>query len=219
VEGPRVCLDLASLRALAPALRRRVIERAVRTVTAGAYVTTAHLEAVDRLTAPGGPWLATLPGDQGAWSCGNVLSVGTRPPAQRSTVHCELPVPGEAVISEWGLRIAAAILPCAMANLAIVGPDRAYVDWTRVVPPLVVRTRRPGDRLRPLGLRGSKKLQDLFVDGKVPREERERTPVVTDQQGILWVPGFRVDERGRVGDATQAVLALTVHRDVESPRL
>ncbi|MDZ4338728.1 MAG: tRNA lysidine(34) synthetase TilS [candidate division NC10 bacterium] len=219
VEETRVCLDLASLRALAPALRRRVIERAVRTVTAGAYVTTAHLEAVDRLTAPGGPWLATLPGDQGAWSSGNVLSVGTRPPAQRSRVHCELPMPGEAVISAWGLRIGAAILPCAMANLAIVGPDRAYVDWTRVVPPLVVRTRRPGDRLRPLGLRGSKKLQDLFVDGKVPREERERTPVVTDQQGILWVPGFRVDERGRVGDATQAVLTLTVHRDVESPRL
>jgi tRNA(Ile)-lysidine synthetase-like protein len=58
-----------------------------------------------------------------------------------------------------------------------------------------VRGRQPGDRLRPAGLGGSKSLQDLFVDRKVPRGERDRTPVVTGADGrIVWVVGLAVAE-------------------------
>ena len=102
---------------------------------------------------------------------------------------------------------------CALPIFRGAGPERAYVDWKQVVPPLEVRSWRSGERFRPLGLKGSKKLQDLFVDAKVPRERREQVPVVTDQQGILWVSGLRIDERGRVGGATEQVLVLTLHRE------
>jgi tRNA(Ile)-lysidine synthase len=68
-----------------------------------------------------------------------------------------------------------------------------------------------------LGLKGSKKLQDLFVDAKVPRSRRDSLPVVTDQTGILWVPGFRIDERGRIEEATQQVLVLSIHGEEGPP--
>ena len=214
IEGERICLRLTSLQALAPAIRRRILERAIRSVTPGAYLTAPHLEAVDRLTVPGGPGAASLPRNLRAWRSQGFLYVGRRCPEWRSpTVREELPVPGEVLIPGWGVRVEAAIQTVPRTDLRAAGPERAYVDWKQVVPPLEVRSWRSGDRFRPLGLKGSKKLQDLFVDAKVPRESREWVPVVTDQQGILWVSGLRIDERGRVGGATEQVLVLTLHRE------
>jgi tRNA(Ile)-lysidine synthase len=123
-----------------------------------------------------------------------------------------LRVPGELIHADWGIKIEATILPRSMADPSETTPDRAFIDWKQVLPPLVVRSWRPGDRFRPWRLKGSKKLQDLFVDAKIPREERQKIPVVTDQQGILWVPGFRIDERAGIGDTTEEVLVLAVHR-------
>jgi tRNA(Ile)-lysidine synthase len=214
IEEERMCLRLSSLQALAPAIRRRILERAIRSVTPGAYLTSSHLEAVDRLTAPGGPEATSLPRNLRAWRSQGFLYVGRRRPEWRApTVREELPVPGEVLIPGWGVTVEAVIQPVPMTDLRAAGPARAYVDWKQVLPPLEVRSWRSGDRFHPLGLKGNKKLQDLFVDAKVPRERRDQIPIVTDQKGILWVSGLRIDERGRVGGATEQVLVLTLHRE------
>ncbi len=59
---------------------------------------------------------------------------------------------------------------------------------------ITIRTRKPGDRFQPQGMEHSKKLQDFFVDQKVPRAWRDRTPLVTTERGIAWVVGYRVAE-------------------------
>jgi tRNA(Ile)-lysidine synthetase-like protein len=74
---------------------------------------------------------------------------------------------------------------------------------------LTVRNRRPGDRFRPIGLGGAKKLQDLFVDRKVAVSERSRVPLVVDAADkIVWVAGHGIDEAFAVTDPAQAVLLL-----------
>jgi tRNA(Ile)-lysidine synthase len=74
---------------------------------------------------------------------------------------------------------------------------------------LAVRNRRPGDRFRPLGLDGQKKLQDFFVDRKVARHERDGVPLVVDESDrIVWVAGHGIDEAFRVTDTSQAVVIL-----------
>jgi tRNA(Ile)-lysidine synthase len=84
----------------------------------------------------------------------------------------------------------------------------ALVDADRVSR-LAVRYRRPGDRFRPLGLGGRKKLQDFFVDRKVPRGERGRVPLVVDgDDRIVWVAGYAVSGDFRVSEATRAVVIL-----------
>jgi tRNA(Ile)-lysidine synthase len=76
---------------------------------------------------------------------------------------------------------------------------------------LAVRNRRPGDSFRPAGLGGRKKLQDFFVDRKVPRGERDAVPLVVDgADRIVWVAGYEIDEAFRVTDPAQAVLILKI---------
>lgn len=79
--------------------------------------------------------------------------------------------------------------------------------------PLVVRNRRPGDRFRPLGAPGKRKLQDFLVDRKVPRADRDALPLVVDARGrIVWVPGQAVAEEFKVSASSQSVILLRVRR-------
>ena len=85
-------------------------------------------------------------------------------------------------------------------------------------PRLTVRSRRPGDALRPLGGPGRRKLQDVFVDRKIAREERDRVPLVVDDRGrIIWVVGHTIADEFRVTAPAPRVLLLKVRRVVGGP--
>ena len=96
-----------------------------------------------------------------------------------------------------------------------VGAELALADGTldldALAAPLEVRPWRPGDRMRPLGLGGSRSLQDLFTDRKVPRARSERLPVVVSGGEIAWVPGVATGERFRVGEDTRRRARLAWH--------
>jgi tRNA(Ile)-lysidine synthase len=84
--------------------------------------------------------------------------------------------------------------------------DADAVRW-----PLVLRTRRPGDRMRPRGGRGSRKLADLLIDAKVARPRRDALPVLTTADGVvLFVPGLRPSEDGRPTETTRRHFHVTV---------
>ena len=69
---------------------------------------------------------------------------------------------------------------------------------------LTVRNRRPGDRIRPLGCRYSKRLKEVLIDRGIPRERRDRLPLVCIEDRIAWVPGLTIDEAYRVTDRNHA---------------
>jgi len=91
-------------------------------------------------------------------------------------------------------------------------PLRELIDRDRIEEPLFIRSWRPGDRFRPLGMAGTKKLQDLFIDEKVPPRERERVPLLCDQRGIIWVVGLRLSEDYKVTEKTKRALLITARR-------
>jgi tRNA(Ile)-lysidine synthase len=94
----------------------------------------------------------------------------------------------------------------APGRLGTVNSGEALFDWDTVRPPLQVRCWRPGDRFRPAGMRGSKKIQDFFVDEKVPRWIRHRTPLLVDRGAVHWIIGYRTSELSKVRDCTTRVL-------------
>ena len=103
--------------------------------------------------------------------------------------------------------------PKVAGGSGFAAPCEVDVDGASLGGALVVRNWQPGDLIRPAGLGGRKKLQDVFVDAKVPRPERRQLPLLADTEGrVLWVPGLAIDERLRVTSGTKAVVVLRLTR-------
>jgi tRNA(Ile)-lysidine synthase len=125
-----------------------------------------------------------------------------------------LSVPGEVTLSETGLTIRASLGTRAdlAARPSLAGPI-AVLQADALPQLLAVRYRRPGDRLRPLGAPGTRKLQDWFVDRKVPRADRDRIPlVVDDRDRIVWVAGFTIAHEYRVTAPAEGVVVLELDK-------
>jgi tRNA(Ile)-lysidine synthase len=117
----------------------------------------------------------------------------------------KLEVPGETRLPGWRVRTTV-MSPEAMTGDA--GGFRAYLDLDRSGAGLVVRRRRPGDRFQPLGMSQPKKLNEFMIDARIPHHWRPRVPIVSSSEGILWVVGWRIDERVRITPATRQVLGI-----------
>jgi tRNA(Ile)-lysidine synthase len=153
-----------------------------------------HVGAILRLGGRGGTASLDLPGGLRAVVAYGRLSIERQARAGvAAPAPTRLTVPGTAVYGAGEVR-------------ARTGRDLAIGDGTldarALAATLEVRPWRPGDRMRPLGLNGSRSLQDLFTDRKVPRERRAHVPVVVSDGEIAWVPGLATSERFKVTDAT-----------------
>ncbi len=104
-----------------------------------------------------------------------------------------------------------AVTTCACDPGSFKARDQVgHLDGDLVQLPLLVRTRQPGDRMRPLGQKSAKRLQDILVDAHVPRHLRDSLPVVSDREEIVWIPGVTVAESKRVTSATRRQLHLEI---------
>jgi tRNA(Ile)-lysidine synthase len=87
-----------------------------------------------------------------------------------------------------------------------------HLDADLVQLPLTVGTRKPGDRMRPLGMATPKRLQDILVDARIPRHLRDSLAIVSDREEIVWVPGVTVAESKRVTPKTRHQLHVEIVR-------
>lgn len=125
-------------------------------------------------------------------------------------------IPGVTVLAEQGLKVGVGIstgIVRARPKLPGQMPAQASLSLQMLKRrKLYVRSWRPGDRISPFGLTGSKKLQDVFVDGKVPREMRDAIPILECGREIIWVPGYRIARGWEVKSENQPALQVLVER-------
>ena len=123
---------------------------------------------------------------------------------------CPLPLEGELLLPEAGLKVAA----WRSDSLDLpAGPFEAAFDLRaveRVAGTLRVRNFRPGDRFRPLGMAGHKKLKDLFIEMKLPRSRRRTLPLVLAGEEIVWIPGCARGDFARLEQASRAAWRVKV---------
>jgi tRNA(Ile)-lysidine synthase len=125
----------------------------------------------------------------------------TAAPAVESRGPIALEVPGAAAVPWAGGRVVATIDPAQ--------PSDESIDRDRLALPLSIRPPLPGDRFEPLGMGGrSTPLADFFRGRHIPRDRRDRTPLVCDQLGIVWVVGHRITDRVKVTEQTRQTLGL-----------
>jgi tRNA(Ile)-lysidine synthase len=219
----RIVFDLAAWRALPTSLQRSTLREAIHRLRRSLrninflHVENALLVARDGTT-----------GDQSTLPQGLALTLGydrftiadadtTQPLPDwpllpPSCTPLPVHIPGDTLLpgSNWTLRaevLDRAHLPVGWE--ANADPWRAFLDGQAVGETLSLRTRRPGDRFRPLGMGGhTVKLSDFLTNQKVPRDLRDRLPLLEGEGGIAWVCGQRVDEHTRIGEGTETVLVL-----------
>ena len=83
-----------------------------------------------------------------------------------------------------------------------------YFDYDKIKGGLKVRSRQDGDRFVPYGMKGSKKLKDFFIDSKVSRDQRDKVPLIIDDQDIIWVVGYRMSDLYKLTKSTKNVLMI-----------
>jgi tRNA(Ile)-lysidine synthase len=123
----------------------------------------------------------------------------------------EILKPGEYLIESIGTRVELRLLEGLPPGWREQGPAILYCDAEKVSFPLEVRSFRAGDRFYPLGAPGRKKLGDFFTDQKIPADQRNRIPVLTDQKGIVAILGLRLDQRAAITPGTGKILALSLY--------
>ncbi|HOF05354.1 MAG TPA: tRNA lysidine(34) synthetase TilS [Syntrophales bacterium] len=94
------------------------------------------------------------------------------------------------------------------AGGATLVPVTGYLDYERIGLPLQVRNMRFGDRMRPLGMNGTKKVKDIFIDRKIARDERRRLPFLIAGGRIVWIPGAGPDQDCKITPATRKILQI-----------
>jgi tRNA(Ile)-lysidine synthase len=120
----------------------------------------------------------------------------------------ELKVPGITRLPEIGWTCRARLVK----REKIPWPPRegdeyqAFLDWARMHGPFVLRSRRPGDRFQPLGMRGTRKLTDYFIDRKIPKGLRDEIPLLVSGDDIIWVVGCGIADPFKVTGRTASVL-------------
>jgi tRNA(Ile)-lysidine synthase len=233
-EAHRVrSIDVEALHRLLLPIRRTVVWRVMNELARGRAVRFCHVTSALRVAEPDGPVAIDGPG-QRVERIGSRLVLTGRPPdtvgrwnpeelTHSGSVNREDPanlfwyplsIPGEVLLEQVSCLVSAhaagerergTIEPRAVVGNGPVAAVRG--DLCGEI--LAVRNRRPGDRFRPVGMQGTKKLQDFFVDRKVARRERDAVPLVVDEKDrIVWVAGYGIDEAFRVTDPAQHVLIL-----------
>ncbi|MGH7899159.1 MAG: tRNA lysidine(34) synthetase TilS [Candidatus Binatia bacterium] len=201
-------LDAAALARLPPALRRRVVRAWLARERGDVRgVTLDHVDRVCALACKG------RDGQRESVPRGAVGRVAGK-------LRWRIPLPPRSAAFRRLLAVGATLLvggwqiDCrSVAKAPTPGPWRAVFDADGLDENrLGVRTPKPGDRIRPLGLGGTKKLQDVFVDAKVPRDDRRSWPVFHAREVVLWVPGLSRSEIATVTAATRRSVVIEARR-------
>jgi tRNA(Ile)-lysidine synthase len=184
-------LDMNRVKTRPLALQRRVVRLWLWSAD---LPLDSGFETVERLLALKEGGREQLSGDLFAISRNGHLCLVDTTPIQRPIKKVNLR--GE---TRWGDLIFSCHTAQGIENLAS-GTGR-YPALCTINPktlegrPLTVRSRKPGDRMEPYGLKGTKKIQDIFVDDKVPEEERDGVPLLVCGDEVVWIPGYRIAAR------------------------
>lgn len=211
-EDNAVCLRAEHLRKIQVPLARRAVRKAFFELVGreNNFLTFGHVQEILGLLARAEGKTLHLPRGVIARREGDMLSLRLGGTITKNDVLwpvCRfLPVPGQAELGQW--RISSRVYRANEDRPACRNLLETEFDFDLLEKPLFLRYRQPGDYFYLSSAGGRKKLQDFFVDIKLPRSQRDRIPLVTCPAGLVWVVGYRSDHRWRINASTKRILRL-----------
>ena len=222
-------LDREKLFRLHPALQKRVLREGIRRIKGNLKeISSHHLDCILELDGKRGMKQLSLPGDL-------VIQKQYRDLLIRIGESKNMPfarhllIPGRTDLVQIDLALETRLLPIMPDSLlapflmdlrkktilnetSVFPNEEVFFDFDKLNPPLSLRNRKEGDKFCPLGMKGSKKIKDFFIDLKIPIEKREKIPLLLNRGKVVCVVGHRIDEHFKVDNKTTRILAIRVHR-------
>ncbi len=210
-DSNEIVLNVPAVRSELPGLRYRLYRRALQLSRRDlAHIATTHLRQIDRLAHS-----ARTQGEQSLPGGFSVLRsydelrfLPTEKKQGREAWEIRIDGPGRYLLPDG--REISICLTAPPENWESVPPFRAYFDPAAFPFPWTLRTFRPGDRFRPFGMTGTRKVKDFLIDRKIPLSVRYRTPLLFAAEELIWLCGLRVSESGRVQPGTREVAEVAI---------
>ncbi len=208
IKGGSASLNVKRLKALKPGIRRGVIRKAIEAVKGDLRgIDYSHIEDIEGLMLSGKGAL-DLPAKIRVSRSADILAFSRiKEKTAVPRVWRQFPYPGSVDIPELNLTFDAKQVkssvefgkPCSVE----------YIDLDRIEGSLYIKTWERGDRFKPLGMEKEKKLQDFFVDQKVPRQKRTSVPLLVSGKDIIWVCGMRLSDKVKILPGTKRILKVS----------
>jgi len=212
-QGEAVIFQKTALLKLPPAIQRLVLRRSIEDILGTLKdIEARHIEKMMLLlTKPAGkrinlPYGLFFTAEYNRFILTKELNKLTPYPLLES--EYALSIPGITKIPGW--RIYADIV-----SKMEVGDGNSLIacfDFNKMEAKLEVRPRRKGDHFQPLGMKNEKKLGRFMIDARVPQLWRSRVPIVCAGEQVIWVMGYRIDERVKVTNNTKRILRIRFER-------
>jgi tRNA(Ile)-lysidine synthase len=213
-----ITLRRAELAELPQALSSRLIQKAVYDGIGG----LRHIRAVHILSileaAQGGRKQGQIILPHG-WSVRwdrETLRIApvTPDPEPMKNFVCEIDRPRRILIPETGEKIVFKKIKVSAGASPLHDNKLARVDFNKLVWPLMIRNLRPGDRFRPLGMKGSKKVSRFFMDRKIPQALRSHIPLILSGGEIVWIAGMEIGQSFCLDSQSRHVLEMKYLSDL-----
>jgi tRNA(Ile)-lysidine synthase len=211
VHGEGFSLNIPGFMALHEALSFRVLQKVLAGVLGGDLrrIKTVHLDGIFRLLTHRAPnKVLCLPQGICAEKRYTELFIGRGNPLTAVPFEYFVDVPGVTILEGLGKRFVTRRKRVGRSVPTDVDSSVAHLDDDKLIFPLILRSFEEGDRFVPLGMKGHKKLKDFFIDAKVPRALRRRIPLLVSGEEVVWVVGYRINERFRLTEGSKRALRI-----------
>lgn len=209
MQKNKVVMDRRKLRCLHEAVLGRLYLYGVGLLSNNTHSYSAHVRSFVKLIGSKSPNLSvTLPGGLIVLREYDRIIFTRKAASKRAgRISGNLIVPGDTTFKPSKAVFTASLCKKLPPGFG-VGENAAYFDYDKIAKPVIVRTFIAGDRIRPLGMKGHKKLKDVFIEKKVPLADRPFVPILVSDGVIIWAVGVRQSEVGRVTPQTKRAIKI-----------
>lgn len=206
-EENRIVLDSEALSLLHPAYQHRLLIKALKEMRGGKegdINLKEVMEILKLMEKKGSSRVIHLAGGIRVNKSYGELIISSR--EEEKIAYCyQVSIPGEVYVPELD-----EVYVFELADINNLNREGAlaYLDYENLEFPLFIRSRRPGDTFRPVGLKGGKKIKDFFIDAKIPVNLRDKIPLLASSEKIYAILGMRVAEEAAVNNKTQKVVVI-----------
>lgn len=210
ITGDNVEIELNKYKELHSAIKVRVLRNAIKYILGDTnFIDQKHIDDIIELESESKiDKVINLPRGIFAYRKKNSIILTTKEIVIEEIEFCyNIPSNGFIKVKEIDLIIETQLMSISKYNSSKVDKSCKWFDYNKIKGGIVVRNRKQGDKIKLSG--GSKKLKDLFIDLKIPKEDRSKIPVIADEQGVLSVGNIRSSENYKIDSTTKEVLKVS----------